>query len=53
MKSPMYDELKKKYELGYVNVEQLKRRVVLARRKPDKGITEEEYEEITGEPYEE
>lgn len=49
--SPMYESLKEKYELHYITKETLKGRVKLYKSKPDKGITEEEYFEITGEVY--
>ena len=51
MHTPMFEELKKKYELHYITKETLKGRVKLYAKKPDKGITAEEYKEITGEEY--
>ncbi len=46
MHSPKYEKLKDRYEKGYCTKAQLKRYVELG------AITEEEYEEITGESYE-
>lgn len=51
MHSPMFEELKRKYELNYISKATLKGRVKLYATKPEKGITAAEYEEITGEPY--
>lgn len=44
--SPKYEKLKERYEKGYCTKTQLRRYVELG------AITEEEYEEITGESYE-
>jgi hypothetical protein len=49
--SPKYETLKKKWELGYITEETLRGYVELNERKPGKGIAPEEFEEITGEPY--
>ncbi|MDD2954581.1 MAG: XkdX family protein [Parabacteroides sp.] len=51
--SSMYESLRNKYELNYITKATLKGRVRLYATKPAKGITPEEYEEITGEVYEE
>ena len=51
--SPLFESLKAKYELSYITKKTFKGRVELYATKPDKGITAEEYEEITGEKYEE
>ena len=51
--SPMFESLRVKYELHYITKETLRGRVKLYATKPAKGITAEEYEEITGEKYEE
>lgn len=51
--SPMFESLRVKYELHYITKETLRSRVKLYATKPAKGITAEEYEEITGEKYEE
>ena len=48
----MYDELKEKWEKGYITDDTLRGWVELNKRKPTKGITAEQYEEITGNPYE-
>lgn len=52
MHSPMFEKLSTQFQMGYITKATLKRRVVLYETKPEKGITEDEYEEITGEPYE-
>ena len=44
--SKMFEKLRERYEKNYVTKEQLARYVQLH------AITPEEYEEITGEPYE-
>lgn len=49
--SAKYEMLKRKWELGYITKETLRGWVELNERKPGKGITPEEYELITGEPY--
>lgn len=51
--SPLFESLKRKYELSYITKATLKGRVKLYATKPAKGITPEEYKEITGEKYEE
>lgn len=50
--SKMFESLKYQYEMGYISIETLRGRVELYKTKPNKGITEEEYFEITGEVYE-
>lgn len=50
--SRMFNQLKYQYSLGYVAIETLKGRVELYKTKPLKGITEDEYKEITGIEYE-
>lgn len=45
--SKQYEKIKKRYDKGYVTLDQLHRYVELG------AITPEEYEEISGEPYEE
>lgn len=47
----MFEKLKEQYAKGYVTKETLKGRVALYAAKPEKGITMEQYEEITGEEY--
>jgi len=49
----MFEQLKKQYDNGYITKDTLKRRVILYKTKPAKGITEKQYAEITGEVYEE
>lgn len=44
--SRKFDTIKSRYERGYVTIDQLRRYVELG------AITPEEYEEISGEPYE-
>lgn len=47
----MFEKLQAQYNAGYVTKATLKRRVALYDTKPEKGITAEEYKEITGEDY--
>ena len=49
--SPKYETLARKWKLGYITEETLRGYVELNDRKPGKGITAEEFEEITGIPY--
>lgn len=49
--SRKYEELKSKWDMGYITIETLRGWVDLNERKPGKGITEEEFREITGEDY--
>ncbi len=50
--SKKYETLKAKYEAEYITKETLAGWVALNEKKAGKGITAEEYEEITGEAYE-
>lgn len=50
--SPKFDYFKRQYEKNYITKDTLKKYVLIGQKKPDRGITEAEYEEITGEPYE-
>ncbi len=50
--SKMFNTLFNQYKLGYITKDTLKGRVRLYETKPNKGITAEEYKEITGEDYE-
>lgn len=50
--SPMFEKLSYQYKMGYVSKDTLKGRVALYETKPAKGITADEYKEITGEDYE-
>lgn len=49
--SEMLNELNFKYEMGYVTISNLRMRVKLGKKVPAKGITEAEFEQITGIPY--
>ena len=49
----MYEALKKKYEKGYVTKDTLKGWVKIEMKLKGRGITAEQYEEITGEAYSE
>ena len=49
--SPQLESLKKKYEMNYVRIDQLRRYVALHEKRPSIGISAEEFEEITGIPY--
>lgn len=49
--SPLFEKLYEQYQLNYITVETLRGRVALGKRKPSKGITEEEFFEITGMEY--
>lgn len=49
--SPKYETLARKWQLGYITEETLRGYVELNERKPGKGITPEEFEEITEIPY--
>lgn len=47
----MYEKLKEKYEKGYITKETLKGWVKLEQKLKGRGITEAQYQEITGEAY--
>jgi len=49
----MYEKLKDKWEMGYITRETLRGWVALNTKRPGKGITPEEYQQITGEAYSE
>lgn len=49
--SSKFEELNWKYGMNYITKKTLKKWVVINTRKDGAGITEEEYEEITGETY--
>lgn len=49
--SPKFEHFKTQYEKNYITKETLAKYVLIGLRKPALGITAEEYEEITGEPY--
>ncbi len=47
----MFEKLKSKWEKGYIAKSTLKGWVILNREKLGAGITEEEYQAITGEAF--
>lgn len=47
----MFEKLKGKWLKGYITKETLRGWVALNAKRPGKGITPEEYEQITGEQY--
>ena len=49
--SDKFEALLERWRLGYITKETLRGWVALNEAKPGRGITEEEYEEITGESY--
>lgn len=49
--SAQYDDLKRRYELNYITIEQLRRWVAINQKKPALGITAEEFKMITGQSY--
>ena len=49
--SPKFETFETKWRLGYIPEDGLRGYVELNERKPGKGITPEEFEEITGIPY--
>ena len=49
--SPKYEELNTKYQKNYITIETLRGWVVINDKKPGRGITAEEFEEITGIGY--
>lgn len=50
--SKRFDTLKEKWDKDYITRDTLKGWVALNEKRAGKGITAEEYEEITGEDYE-
>lgn len=46
--SPQFENLKQRYKMNYITVSQLIRWVQLNKKNPKIGITETEFEEITG-----
>lgn len=50
--SAKFETLKTKWQMGYITDETLRGYVELNERKTGKGITAEEYKEITGQDYE-
>lgn len=51
--SEKFEELNSKWQMGYILIDTLKGWVALNNRKPGKGITPEEFQQITGIAYEE
>ena len=49
--SPMYAELLEKWHMNYVTLATMKKWVKAHDKNPEKGITREEFKEITGEDY--
>lgn len=47
----MFEKLKAKWDMGYITKETLRGWVAVEAKRPGKGITPEQYEEITGEAY--
>lgn len=47
----MFEKLKTKWDMGYITKETLRGWVAINAKRPGKGITAEQYEEITKEPY--
>ena len=47
-----FEKLKEQYDKGYMTKATLKKWVQIHEKRPDRGITAEEYKEITGEDYE-
>ena len=50
-KSNDFEKLKQQFEVGYVTRPQLRRWVAINSKNSSKGITKEEYKEITGDEY--
>lgn len=50
--SARFESLQHQWQMGYITDSALRGWVELNDRKPGKGITAAEYEEITGTPYE-
>lgn len=46
-----FEELKNKYDKNFITKATLKKWVVINQKRPGSGISENEYEEITGEKY--
>lgn len=51
MRSKKFEDYKSKYEKNWITKETLRKWVAIYEKLPDMGITAEEYQEITGEPY--
>lgn len=51
MKSEKFEELKDKYEKNYITIATLKKWVQVNEKRLGAGITAEEFQEITGQGY--
>ena len=49
--STQFNDLKRRYEMNYITIDQLRRWVVINQKKPELGITAEEFKLITGQDY--
>lgn len=49
--SAKFESLNEKYKMGYITKTTLAGWVAINEKRPGRGITAEEYEEITGEKY--
>lgn len=47
----MFEKLKAKWDMGYITKETLRGWVAVEAKRSGKGITPEQYQEITGEVY--
>ncbi len=48
----MFEKLKAKWDMGYITKETLRGWVAVEAKRPGKGITPEQFEQITGDAYE-
>lgn len=49
----LYEKMKSRYEMGFVTEETLKGWVKIEEKRPGRGLTREQFKEITGKEYEE
>lgn len=49
--SVLYEKLKEQFRSNYITLDTLRGRVELYKKHPSKGITEDEFKEITGSKY--
>lgn len=49
----MYEKLKEKWDIGYITRDTLRGWVAVNAKHPGRGITPEEYQDITGETFKE
>lgn len=52
MSSIRFEEMQERYKNEHISAESLAKLVFIGTKLPEKGITAEEYETITGEEYE-